>query len=117
MTTTEQAIFGPICTLDQVRKGEGKHFRPTTGRWRNKSMAVFEEDGSYYVMNFICPHSGGPISEAKIEDGVIECPWHLWKFNAATGLSADSPDGHNIEVYETKVEGDTLLVGGIKKPS
>ena len=51
--TTEQATFGTLCTLDQVRKGEGKHFRPTTGRWRNKSMAVFEENGSYYVMNFI----------------------------------------------------------------
>lgn len=115
--TTERDDFGPLCTLGQIRKGEGRHARPTGGRWRNKAMAVFEENGQYYVTNFICPHSGGPISEAKLEDGVIECPWHGWKFDASTGISQDGPDGHNIEVYETKVEGDTLMVGGIKKPS
>ncbi len=115
--TTEQDSFGPLCRLDQIREGEGRHARPTGGRWRNKAMAIFEENGQHYVTNFICPHSGGPMSEGKIENGIVECPWHGWKFNAATGLSEDAAGGHSIEVYETKVEGDTLMVGEIKKPS
>ena len=79
-------------------------------------MAVFEENGNIYVTNFICPHSGGPIADGSIKDGVIECPWHGWQFDASTGISADKAgDGHDIEVYETKVEGDQMLVGGIKK--
>jgi nitrite reductase/ring-hydroxylating ferredoxin subunit len=114
--TTQKDDFGPLCGLSEIRKGEGKHFRPQTGRWRNKAMAVFEENGNIYVTNFICPHSGGPISDGTIKDGVIECPWHGWQYDASTGLSADrAGDGHDIEVYETKVEGDQLLVGGIKK--
>ena len=79
-------------------------------------MAVFEENGQLSVTNFICPHSGGPISEAKLVDGVIECPWHGWKFHLDTGLSADKEDGHSLDVYEIRVDGDTLLVGGLKRP-
>ena len=112
MTTSATTEFGPLCKLSEIRIGEGKHFRPQGGRWRNKSMAVFEEKGNYYAINYICPHSGGPIGEAKIEDGIIECPWHAWRYHADTGLSADTDDGHSIEVYETKIEGDQLLVGG-----
>ena len=114
--TTNQDEFGPLCTLRQIRQGEGRHARPTGGRWRNKAMAVFEENGEYFVTTFICPHSGGPLSEGKIIDGIVECPWHGWKFHADTGLSADQADGHAIEVYETRIDGDTLMVGGIKLP-
>ena len=116
-TSNETAEFGPLCSMSEIRIGEGKHFRPTGGRWRNKAMAVFEENGNVYVTNFICPHSGGPISDGLIKDGIIECPWHAWRYDAATGLSADQVDGHTIEVYETKIEGDQLLVGGIKRPN
>ena len=114
MTTNEQPEFGPLCALSAVRKGEGKHFRAQGGRWRGKSMAVFEEDGAIYAVNFICPHSGGPISEAPIQDGIIQCPWHGWRYHVDTGLSADSEDGHAIEAYEIKIDGDQILVGGIK---
>ena len=116
-TSNETTEFGPLCSMSEIRIGEGKHFRPTGGRWRNKAMAVFEENGNVYVTNFICPHSGGPISDGSIKDGIIECPWHAWRYDATTGLSADQVDGHTIEVYETKIEGDQLLVGGIKRPS
>ena len=110
------AEFVPICKLADLHNNEGKHVRPATGRWRNKAMAVFKEDDDYYVMNFICPHSGGPMSAGTLKDGVVECPWHAWQFQADTGLSVDE-DGHDIEVYECKVEGDQLLVGGIKRPA
>lgn len=115
MTTRDTPDFVPLCALAEIPKGAGRHFRPSTGRWRNKAMAVFEENGSYHAVNFICPHQGGPISEGPIEGGVVTCPWHDWKFHADSGLSVDD-DGHHLEVYETKVEGDQLMVGGIKRP-
>ncbi|MEK9658504.1 MAG: Rieske (2Fe-2S) protein [Chloroflexota bacterium] len=110
-----QDAFVPLCKVTDVPKGEGKHFRPSTGRWRNKAMAVFEENGHFHALNFICPHQGGPISAGPIKDGVVECPWHAWRFHADTGLSTEA-DGDCLTVYETKVEGDTLYVGGIKRP-
>ena len=115
-TINKPAEFVPVCKVSELHGSEGRHVRPATGRWRNKAMAVFQEDGHYYVLNFICPHQGGPMSAGVLKDGIVECPWHSWKFHAGTGLSVDE-DGHDIEVYECKVEGDELLVGGIKRPA
>jgi nitrite reductase/ring-hydroxylating ferredoxin subunit len=115
-TVNKKAEFVPLCPVSTLHQGEGKHVRPPTGRWRNKAMAVFQENDNYYVMNFICPHSGGPMSAGTIKDGVVECPWHAWRFHADTGLSLEE-DGHDIEVYECKVEDGHLLVGGIKRPA
>ena len=116
MATRETPEFVQLCPLSDIRpNGEGRHFRPATGRWRNKAMAVFEEAGKFYAMNFVCPHSGGPMSEGWIRDGIVTCPWHEWQFDASTGLSTEK-DGHAIEVYETRQEGGNLLVGGIKRP-
>ncbi len=116
MTTQEVPDFVPLCKTSDVRPGQGRQFRPTSGRWRSKPMAVFNQNGTYYVTNFICPHMGGPLSEGKIEDGVLTCPWHGWSYYVATGLP-DHDDGHSIAVYESKIEGDDLMVGGIIRPS
>ena len=116
MTTREVPEWVPLCKTADVRPGEGRQFRPTGGRWRTKPMAVWNENGNYYVTNFICPHMGGPLSEGTIRDGIIECPWHAWTYYAATGLP-DHEDGHSIAVYESKIEGDDVMVGGMKRPS
>ena len=58
--------------------------------------------------------AAGPLSEGKIEDGVrVECPWHQWRFDVATGKSARG-DGHTIAIYECKVEDGEVLIGDVK---
>ena len=37
----------------------------------------------------VCPHLGGPLDDAPIEDGCITCPWHGYRFDVRTGRSAD----------------------------
>ncbi|HEY4344123.1 MAG TPA: Rieske 2Fe-2S domain-containing protein [Parvibaculum sp.] len=37
-----------------------------------------------------CPHMGAPLDHVEPDaDGCITCPWHGYRFNVATGLSAD----------------------------
>ena len=36
-----------------------------------------------------CPHLGGPLEDAPVEDGCVTCPWHGYRFDLRTGLSAD----------------------------
>ena len=79
-------------------------------------MAVFSEGGSHYITNYVCPHMGGPLSEGKIQDGVIECPWHAWVFKADSGETAGT-GSHSIATYEMRIEGDDILVGGLKPAS
>ncbi len=110
---TEQPEFVALCNVDDVKPGEARHFRPTAGKWRLKPMAVWNENGEFHITNYVCPHSGGPLSEGKIEGGVIECPWHAWQFNVSDGSSARG-DGHSIAIYECKIEGGEVLVGDVK---
>ena len=39
----------------------------------------------------ICPHSLGPLLDADITSGTIQCPWHGYKFNVTTGACV-APD-------------------------
>lgn len=44
---------------------------------------MIERDG--LVMQRFCPHAGEDLHHAIIRNGVIECPRHHWKWDAATG--------------------------------
>ena len=36
--------------------------------------------------------TGGPLGEGKLKEGIIECPWHGWKFALTTGQRVNNPN-------------------------
>jgi toluene monooxygenase system ferredoxin subunit len=56
-----------------------------------------------------CPHQGYPLSEGKLEQGVITCRLHEHRFDAASG-SGVNPRGACLTALPSRVEGGTLLV-------
>ena len=46
-------------------------------------------DGELAVHSTVCPHRLGPLEEATVADGVVECPWHRYRFDLRTGRSCD----------------------------
>ena len=36
----------------------------------------------------VCPHLGGPLDDAPVEDGCVRCPWHGYRFDLRTGREA-----------------------------
>jgi pyruvate oxidase len=109
----QESDFVPIGKVRDFLPGEGKMARPAAGRLRGKPIAVFNENGTFHVLNYVCPHMGGPMSEGTIENGIVTCPWHGWTFLANSGMP-DHVGGHSTTAYECKIEGDELLVGWIK---
>ena len=47
------------------------------------------EDGMLVAHSTICPHWLGPLDEVIPENGVLRCPWHGYRFDLRTGMSAD----------------------------
>ena len=47
--------------------------------------AVFNVDGSYHILDGVCPHQGGPLGKGELHGSVITCPWHGWSFDVETG--------------------------------
>jgi nitrite reductase/ring-hydroxylating ferredoxin subunit len=53
-------------------------------RWR-----LLELDGALVAHAAHCPHWQGPLEDAPVEDGIVTCPWHGWRFDLRSGRSAD----------------------------
>ena len=102
--------FLSAARVSDLRPGEGKQVIV-----RYKPMALFNVEGQFYAINYICPHMGGPLGEGKLDGFVVSCPWHGWTFDVRTVLP-DHPGGHAVSAYEVLVEGDEVKIGWLKKP-
>ena len=102
--------FITAARVSDLRPGEGKLVVV-----RDKPMALFNVNGEFCALNYICPHMGGPLGEGQLDGTVVSCPWHGWTFDVRTGL-ADHPGGHSVSAYEVVVDGDEVKIGWLKKP-
>ncbi len=57
----------------------------------DRIVALFNVDGSYYALDGVCPHQGGPLGKGKLEGCVVTCPWHGWQFDVRTGAHQINP--------------------------
>jgi len=55
---------------------------------------VIAEGDTLHVLREVCPHMGGPLSQATYcrKDGTLECPWHGYVLDVATGALKDNPN-------------------------
>ena len=102
--------FVKVATVDEIRPGKGKLVMGSL----EKPIALFNVDGEFCAINYICPHMGGPLGEGELKGYVVTCPWHGWTFDVRTGLP-DHPGGHSVSAYNVRVEGNDILVGWLKK--
>ena len=75
----------------------------------DKRIALFRDGGDVFALDETCPHRGGPLHEGLIRDGVVACPWHLWRFDLRSGCSPVNPLS-KVRTYPTRIEGDDVLV-------
>src|SRR5258708_8354336 len=79
-------------------------------QYKGQPVCLANVKGKYYAIRNTCTHLGGPLAQGKLEDGVVECPWHGSRFDLATGEVKRGPAKTPETVYEVKLEGTTLLV-------
>ncbi|MFP4323053.1 MAG: Rieske (2Fe-2S) protein [Anaerolineales bacterium] len=50
-------------------------------------VAVFNVDGTFYAIEDVCTHDGGPLAEGELDeaDKVVVCPRHGARFSLKTG--------------------------------
>jgi nitrite reductase/ring-hydroxylating ferredoxin subunit len=62
-------------------------------------LAVFFDEGHYFVTDDTCTHGDASLSEGTVEGGKVECPWHSGKFCLRTGAAECFPAEAPIRVY------------------
>ncbi len=96
--------FQTVCRVSDLVEGEGK-----TVEVGNKLIAVFRTAEGYYAIDDICPHMGASLSGGWVENGVVTCPWHAWRFRLQDGAWADYPKV-KIGCYPVRVINDEVQI-------
>jgi nitrite reductase/ring-hydroxylating ferredoxin subunit len=74
------------------------------------ALAVFNVDGEFYVIDDLCTHGPGSLSEGYIEGDVVECNFHNGQFNIKTGEVVSPPCMVAIKTYKATVENGRVLI-------
>ncbi len=98
------AEYQTICQVGDIPAGEGRAVEVG-----GKIIAVFNDGGRYFAIDDTCPHMGASLSEGCLENGIVTCAWHAWRFRLADGAWADNPR-IKIGSYPVRVEGDAIQV-------
>ena len=75
----------------------------------DRTIAIYHTASGYFATDNTCPHRGGPLAEGDLIGDEINCPWHLWGFDVATGRCAGNPD-ISVATHEVRIEGERILV-------
>ncbi|CAI2718482.1 Rieske (2Fe-2S) protein [Nitrospina watsonii] len=77
---------------------------------RDKEIALFNYKGKYFAVSNKCPHKGAPLGEGRIEEGVIICPNHEWRFSLESGGCPQNPE-LKTTVYPVRVHKGVVRIG------
>lgn len=72
-------------------------------------VAVFNSGGEYFAIDDLCPHMGASLGAGLVEQGIVTCPWHAWRFRVEDGTWCENPR-LKIPCFEVRVEGDEIQI-------
>ena len=49
---------------------------PTKAKAGVNDLVMVRMGDTFHAMHAVCAHAGGPLTQGKVVDGCIECPWH-----------------------------------------
>ncbi|MSP91763.1 MAG: Rieske (2Fe-2S) protein [Myxococcales bacterium] len=75
-----------LCRADELQDG-----RCTVFLDDGDAVLVIRFDGRLYALDGHCPHQYAPLEGGTIENGILECPLHGWRFRLDDGQSPDMP--------------------------
>lgn len=77
--------------------------KPRTIKTQGKQIVLFRLDADeVHAIDNRCPHEGYPLSTGHLEDGILTCEWHNWKFQLCDGECILG--GENVRHYPLRIE-------------
>ena len=73
-------------------------------------IAVCNVSGTFYAINDVCTHDGGPLDQGVLEGSTITCPRHGAKFDVTTGEAVQMPAVIPVKTYSIEIEDDTIYL-------
>ena len=93
-----------LAAAGEVASGSAREF--TAG---GRVIALFNVGGTFYALDGVCPHAGGPLGEGSLDGTLVTCPWHGWQFDVTTGRHCLNPRIEHTK-FPLKIEGTDIYV-------
>ena len=94
--------FGPKSEWTKLDLTDIPENTPTAAKAGAQQLVVVRLGDTVHALHAQCAHAGGPLAQGKIVDGCIECPWHLSRFDLATGRRTQGPTTFDQPRYEVR---------------
>jgi sulfoxide reductase heme-binding subunit YedZ len=91
--------FVKVCEVNDIIEDRAKMFC-----LEGERIAVFKTAGKLFAVSNVCKHQNGPLSEGKVLDGCITCPWHGYQYLPQNGQSPP-PFKEKVATYDVKLIG------------
>ncbi len=105
MTQAENSAWTRVAALDGVPTDEGLPVE-----CEGKELVLFRTDDGIACLEDSCPHRGAALSEGKVRDGEIICPWHGWRFVLDSGECSTLPGSMPAKTFTVRVESNEIFV-------
>ena len=96
--------FTTVARVGSIPEGQGETF--TVGE---RTIAVFNEGGKYFAIDDLCPHMGASLGAGEVQDGIVTCPWHAWRFKICDGTWCDNPK-LSVDCFDVRVAGENIQI-------
>lgn len=95
--------FVKVATVQEVPPGQAKQVQVS-----GKTLAVFNINGTFHVLDDTCPHRGGPLWEGELQGQEVTCPWHGARFDVTSGAHLCPPARSDVACYKVQVTADEV---------
>jgi nitrite reductase/ring-hydroxylating ferredoxin subunit/uncharacterized membrane protein len=85
--------------LDVTDIPEGTPVKAKAGA---QTLLLVRQGTTIHALHEQCAHAGGPLSQGRIVDDCIECPWHRSRFELETGARRQGPTTFDQPRYEVR---------------
>ena len=97
--------FVPVCKVSEL-PDPGKAVFEVGERM----VALFHASGTFWAIDDLCTHDGGPLVEGELVDHTIACPRHGAKFDIRTGRALTMPATRATPAHAVRVEDGVVYV-------
>ena len=101
---TTQDSFVRVAEMADVPPG-----RAIAVRVEDRSVALFNHEGTIYATDNQCPHMGYPLIRGRTRNGVLQCDWHGWSYAMASG-GCFTGGCDDLDTFPVEVRGDDIHV-------
>ena len=94
-----------VCDTDDIKDGETLRVN-----WKGKIITIAKQAGEVYAFQEFCTHRYGPLSEGKLFDHQVQCPWHRSCFDIRTGKVVEGPAKVALKTYSVAIRTGKIFI-------